>query len=144
MKVNDKGQVLNKEVDELTDRTQRIVEGAHYSMREYNLKLDDVINDQRNVIYTLRNKVLEGEELFVQLKTMLNEAVDFVVQESCPENESSGNWNFQQIEETMNALLLEPSQFHLQWKELLILCNFLKNRLLNYWPIWKPSQMMNK
>ena len=108
VKVNDQGQVLNKEVDELTDRTQRIVEGTHYSMREYNLKLDDVINDQRNVIYTLRNKVLEGEELFVQLKTMLNEAVDFVVQESCPENESSRNWNFLQIEETMNALLLEP------------------------------------
>ena len=35
------------EVDELTERTQRIVEGAHFSMREYNLKLDDVINDQR-------------------------------------------------------------------------------------------------
>src|SRR6185437_8654708 len=34
---NEDGLVLNSEVDELTERTQRIVEGAHYSMREYNL-----------------------------------------------------------------------------------------------------------
>src|SRR5690606_5568120 len=39
---DDNGLVLNSEVDELTERTQRIVEGAHYAMREYNLKLDDV------------------------------------------------------------------------------------------------------
>ena len=56
---NEDGLVQNSEVDELTERTQRIVEGAHYSMREYNLKLDDVINDQREVIYTLRNNVLD-------------------------------------------------------------------------------------
>ena len=55
------GLVQNPEVDELTERTQRIVEGAHYSMREYNLKLDDVINDQREVVYTLRDKVLEAK-----------------------------------------------------------------------------------
>ena len=46
---DENGLVLNPEVDELTERTQRIVEGAHYSMREYNLKLDDVINDQRGL-----------------------------------------------------------------------------------------------
>ena len=70
--VDEDGLVLNPEVDELTERTQRIVEGAHYSMREYNLKLDDVINDQRKVIYTLRDKVLEGEDVLDQLKTMLS------------------------------------------------------------------------
>lgn len=105
---DEQGLILNADVNELTERTQRIVEGVHYSMREYNLKLDDVINDQRNVIYTLRNKVLEGEELFLQFKTMLHETVDFVVQESCPSNESSSNWDFEQIEQTMNTLLLEP------------------------------------
>ena len=62
------GLVLNPEIDELTERTQRIVEGAHYSMREYNLKLDDVINDQRQVVYTLRDNILDGEDVLGQLK----------------------------------------------------------------------------
>ena len=50
-------------MNELIDRTQRIVEGAHFSMREYNLKLDDVINDQRRVIYHLRDNILKVKTL---------------------------------------------------------------------------------
>ncbi len=102
------GLVRNPEVDELTERTQRIVEGAHYSMREYNLKLDDVINDQREVIYSLRNTILEREGILEQLKTMLSETVEFVVFDSCPDEETSDNWDFERIERTMNSLLLEP------------------------------------
>lgn len=105
---DENGLVLNAEVNEITERTQRIVEGAHFSMREYNLKLDDVINDQRGVIYSLRDKVLSGEGLIQQLTTMLHETVDFVVHESCPENESSSVWDYDRIERTMNALLPEP------------------------------------
>lgn len=102
------GLVQNEEVHELTERTQRIVEGYHYSAREYNLKLDDVINDQRRVIYTLRNQVLAGESTLEMLKTMLHETVDFVVHESCSENDSPADWDFEQIERTMNSFLLEP------------------------------------
>ncbi|MCZ2257640.1 accessory Sec system translocase SecA2 [Sporosarcina sp. G11-34] len=102
------GLVLNVEIEEITERTQRIVEGAHYSMREYNLKLDDVINDQRKVVYTLRDRILAGENTLEQLKVMLNEAVEFVVLESCPDNDSPTNWDFERIERTMNALPLDP------------------------------------
>lgn len=105
---NEDGLVQNPEVDELTERTQRIVEGTHYSMREYNLKLDDVINDQREVVYTLRNNVLDREGILEQLKTMLSETVEFVVFDSCPDEDTSDNWDFERIERTMNSLLLEP------------------------------------
>ena len=105
---NEEGLVQNSDVDELTERTQRIVEGAHYSMREYNLKLDDVINDQREVIYKLRNNVLDREGILEQLKAMLSETVEFVVFDSCPDEETANNWDFARIERTMNSLLLEP------------------------------------
>lgn len=108
VKTDEDGLVQNTDVNELTERTQRIVEGAHFSMREYNLKLDDVINDQRGVLYSLRDKVLEQEDLFSQLKTMVSEAVEFVVYDSCPENETADNYDFERIERTMNSLLLEP------------------------------------
>lgn len=107
VQIDEDGLVLNADVHELTERTQRIVEGAHFSMREYNLKLDDVINDQREVIYTLRDKVLEREDILGQLTTMLQETVEFVVYDSCPENESADSWDLERIERTMNALLRE-------------------------------------
>jgi preprotein translocase subunit SecA len=106
--IDDFGQVLNKEVHELTERTQRIVEGSHFSMREYNLKLDDVINEQRRIIYSLRDRVLEKQDLLKQIKIMLDETVDYVIGESCPEDELTENWDFQRIQSTINQLVLEP------------------------------------
>lgn len=108
IKTDNNGLIQTTAVHELTERTQKIVEGVHFSMREYNLKLDDVINEQRNVIYSLRNKVLHREDIFQLLKTMVNELVEFVVYESCPEDQSTSQWDFKQIEQTMNAFLPEP------------------------------------
>lgn len=108
VKTDETGLVTNAFVHELTERTQRIVEGVHFSMREYNLKLDDVINEQRNVIYTLRNNVIERVNLFKNVQTMVRELVDFVVYESCPDNVNHEEWDLKPIERTMNALLLTP------------------------------------
>lgn len=108
LQVNEIGRVLNKEVFELVDRTQRIVEGAHFSMREYNLKLDDVINDQRQVIYTLRNNVLANNDLLGRLKTMLDETVDFAVRDNAPDELDIVEWDFDKMERTVNSLFLTP------------------------------------
>lgn len=102
------GLILNKEIHELTNRTQRIVEGAQFSMREYNLKLDDVINDQRRVVYSLRDSILRDENLIDQLLKMLEETVDFAVRENAPEELSPVDWNFDSMEQTLNSLYLTP------------------------------------
>lgn len=108
MTVNEIGRINNKEVRELIDRTQRIVEGAHFSMREYNLKLDDVINDQRGVIYSLRDGVLRNEDLIGHLKKMLDETVDFAVRDNAPEDLDIMEWDFDKMERTVNSLFLTP------------------------------------
>ena len=51
---------------------------------------------------------LKREGILEQLKTMLSETVEFVVFDSCPDEETSNNWDFERIERTMNSLLLEP------------------------------------
>ena len=107
---NEIGRVENNEVHELIERTQRIVEGAHYSMREYNLKLDDVINDQRRVIYNLRDSILRGDGLIEKLQTMLEETVDFAVRENAPDDVDPVQWNQDKMEETVNSLFLTPVQ----------------------------------
>lgn len=108
MTTNDIARIENKEVIELINRTQRIVEGAHFSMREYNLKLDDVINDQRKVIYDLRDKVLVGEDLLALIKKMLDATVDFVVRENASEEVDTAEWDFDKMEQTINSLFLTP------------------------------------
>ncbi len=102
------GRIENKEVNELIERTQRIVEGTHFSMREYNLKLDDVINDQRRVIYNLRDRVLRNEDLLALLITMMNETIDFAVRDNAPEDKDVLEWDFDKMERTVNSLFLTP------------------------------------
>ncbi|OXS77006.1 accessory Sec system translocase SecA2 [Lysinibacillus sp. KCTC 33748] len=108
MVVNDQGIIQNKDAQELIDRTQRIVEGSQYGMREYNLKLDDVINDQRTVIYGLRNKILAENDLMGELKKMLRETVEFAVLDAAPEEVNSVEWNYDQMESSLNSLFITP------------------------------------
>ena len=108
VKADSIGLVQGKDVHELTERTQRIVEGSHFSMREYNLKLDDIINEQRKVIYSLRDRVLSGDDLISQLQKMVDETADYAIAVNCHEDEASDQWDFAQIERTLNPMLLEP------------------------------------
>lgn len=108
VKSNELGQVNGQEVHELTERTQRIVEGSHFSMREYNLKLDDVINEQRKVIYSLRDRVLHKQNLLSQMQVMLDETVEYVIGESCPDDDLTEQWDFERIQTTLNQLVLSP------------------------------------
>jgi len=86
LQFDENGLVLNKNIDELVDNTQKIVEGMMFSIREYNLKLDDVINSQRNVIYTLRDRVLEAENLSTMLFDMVKSVVKNEIDRLVPNN----------------------------------------------------------
>ena len=63
VKSDENGLITNKAATEFVSRTQRICEGANYGMREYNLKLDNVLNEQRQTIYKLRDQLLFGDEI---------------------------------------------------------------------------------
>ena len=108
MQTNEIGLITNKDIPELIERTQRIVEGAHFSMREYNLKLDDVINDQRQVIYNLRDQILRREDVLGLLKKMLDETVSFAVLDNASEEMDTSEWDFVAMEKTLNSMFLEP------------------------------------
>jgi preprotein translocase subunit SecA len=99
------GLIQNKKITEFVNRTQRIVEGANFSMREYNLKLDDVINEQRNVIYTLRNRVLEEEDQISVILPLVDKTVDNLVDKYCLEDEIPENWPLKDLKAELDQFL---------------------------------------
>jgi preprotein translocase subunit SecA len=109
LKVDEKGRILNKSIHEMTERVQRIVEGANYSMREYNIKLDDVINEQRNIVYGLRNKFLSGEALTMveTITDSINTTVKNSIDIECPEELIPEDWNIDRLVSTINQTLIE-------------------------------------
>lgn len=90
MKTDETGLILNQNPLAFMDRVQRICEGFNYSSREYTLKLDDVVNQQRNIIYKMRDQLLEQQDMFPFVKEMAEGALekiynDYITEELLPE-----------------------------------------------------------
>src|SRR5215475_13282999 len=67
--------VENKVVSRAIRSAQTQVEQQNFEIRKDVLKYDDVLNRQRQVIYGERRKVLEGADLHVQVRSMIDEVI---------------------------------------------------------------------
>lgn len=112
LKVDEYGMILNKNIHEFVDRVQRICEGANFSIREYNLKLDDVLNIQRNTVYDLRDKILENQNLITLLTSSIESYRDQEIEKCCPEDAELSKWKISKLEEQLN-LILPTNKIHL-------------------------------
>ncbi len=65
------------------ENAQKKVEGKNYSIRKYVLQYDDVMNQQREIIYGQRQKVLDGEDLRDTIKGMIDEIIKSAVDTYC-------------------------------------------------------------
>ncbi|HSP17012.1 MAG TPA: preprotein translocase subunit SecA [Thermoanaerobaculia bacterium] len=68
------------------ERAQKQVEGRNFEARKHLLEYDDVMNKQRESIYTLRRSILEGREGKEYILNAADEIVEFVVQSHIPED----------------------------------------------------------
>ena len=100
------GLILNKNISEFVDRTQRIVEGSHFAMREYNLKLDDVINEQRNIIYSLRNRIIAEEDVVELAGQMISLTVKNEIESTCNPELTPEEWAIHDLQIEMNSLIV--------------------------------------
>jgi preprotein translocase subunit SecA len=69
--------MLSKQIE----KAQRKVEEQHFLMRKHTLEYDDVLNQQREVIYTYRDEILEGRDMSDASREQIAELIDRLVQE---------------------------------------------------------------
>ena len=72
---------------------QRKVEGRNFETRKSVLRFDDVMNQQREIIYGQRGKVLEGEDISEYIANMRRESVEKTVDIYLANDESKNDWN---------------------------------------------------
>lgn len=101
------GLIISKKIYKFVERTQKISEGSNFAIREYNLKLDDVINDQREVIYSLRNRILASEEIRPFVIDMLHSYAKQKIEEVCHEDLVPEEWPLEELRNDINALLVQ-------------------------------------
>ena len=104
-KVDADGRIESAKAVEFFDRTQRICEGSGYSVREYNIKLDDVLNIQRKTVYELRTRVLEGRELLPLIKASVESYAQDEVVWTCSDEMIPEEWNLSLLVENLSKVL---------------------------------------
>ena len=69
-----------KMLTKMIENAQMKVEGKNFSARKHVLSYDDVMNVQREIIYTQRREVLDGNDMSESVKNMMMDSVDMVVE----------------------------------------------------------------
>ncbi len=75
------------------ERAQQKVEAHNYDMRKQILKFDDILNDQRKIIYTNRKDLLTTSKQSKIIEEMIEDFIDQIVLESIPPKKYKNEWN---------------------------------------------------
>lgn len=112
---------------------QKRVEGFHFDSRKQLIEYDDVMNQQRNTIYSLRKKVLTGHGMKNMILDLVEAAVINMTLIVAPEKTAPGDWKLVDLRKEINNLFginLEEINKYTDREDLL---DFLYNTLIAYY-----------
>ncbi len=88
-------------VTKAIENAQRKVEGHNFDIRKHLLEYDDVMNKQREVIYSQRRAILEGADVHELVLDIMQELVENIATEFSASGGNSDEWDWPAIEERM-------------------------------------------
>jgi len=94
-----------KILSKMIERAQKKVEMHHFDMRKHVLEYDDVMNVQRETIYSQRRKILEGVDLRPTVVGYLHETIKGAINSFCQEGVPPGEWNTEGLFGFVNEIL---------------------------------------
>jgi preprotein translocase subunit SecA len=94
MKVEEGEVITHSMVTKAIERAQKRVEGQNFSIRKRLLDYDDVMNKQREVVYSIRRDALMESDVEATLLGMVEETVEDLVAEHCDDSLPSGEWDW--------------------------------------------------
>lgn len=106
-KFDDSTPIQLKQLSKQIENSQRKVELQNFSIRKTVLQFDDVMNKQREIIYSERNKVLDGEPVHEQIMKMFPEVVETSVKKVISDDVPYYEWDLQALTHELENGLIE-------------------------------------
>ncbi|WEG13597.1 preprotein translocase subunit SecA [Pullulanibacillus sp. KACC 23026] len=97
-------------VSRSVEAAQKRVEGNNFDARKQLLQFDDVMRQQREIIYKQRFEVLESENLRNDIEAMMASLIERVVNSHTPSEEIPEDWELQAIVDYINAVILDEGE----------------------------------
>ncbi len=107
--VAEEDQIEHKMLSNAIESAQKKIETNNYGIRSHLLQYDQVMNEQREIIYRERNRVLNGESMRKTVIKMITDFVESVVNRCINEDASPSEWDYDEINNVMLATIpIEP------------------------------------
>ncbi len=100
------------------ESAQRTIEGRNFAIRKNVLQYDDVLNRQREIIYSQRDKVLDGDNVQDQIKTMINDSVRNVVNSYIMPDTPKEQWNLEGLTDYYRDWVLSGDELEFDMDEM--------------------------
>ena len=97
--------IVHPWINKALEKAQKKVEARNFDIRKNLLKYDDVMNDQRRVIFDQRIEIMDAEGLEETIEDMRNETVDAMVARHIPERAYPEQWATQELHDEAIELL---------------------------------------
>ena len=108
----EEGEVIEHSmVTKSISRAQRRVEARNFEMRKHLLEYDDVMNQQREVVYDRRRYALEQADLSDQIQEMIDEVVEAIVDAQTNEEDHPEGWNIEGLKADLRGVFLVAPTF---------------------------------
>lgn len=88
------------------ENAQRNIEGRNYDIRKQVLEYDNVMNQQRTIIYNERNRVLMGENIHDEILKMMRDEVDIIVADYTDPKKDWQEWDYENLNKEIERKLL--------------------------------------
>jgi len=105
-------------LSKVIESSQKKVEGRNFSIRKNVLNYDDVMNAQREIIYTQRGQVLDGEDLHERILEMIEELIKATVSRYLIDDVVKDDWNLVGLKDFFNGWLITDQDLVFEGDEL--------------------------
>lgn len=97
--------IVHPWINKALEKAQKKVEARNFDIRKNLLKFDDVMNDQRKVIFEQRIDLMNGDDLSETIADMRNEVIDDLVDQHIPEKAYAEQWDTEGLTEGIQNFL---------------------------------------
>ncbi len=117
MKVEEDMPIQAGLVSKSIENAQKNIEGRNFGIRKHVLQYDDVMNRQREIIYSQRDQVLAGDDLRDKILKMVDDSIEANVNRWLS-GDAKYNWNFESLRGHYLGWLTKPEDFNYTEEEL--------------------------
>ena len=97
--------IIHPWVNKALEKAQQKVESRNFDIRKQLLKFDDVMNDQRQVVFEQRREIMSSDDVHETVFDMRHEVISEIVYKSIPEGSYSDKWDHQTLNKDALKLL---------------------------------------